>query len=34
MKDDLFRKILDLSLSILLIYTALELSGLLTYVGK
>jgi len=34
LKNDLFRKILNLSLSILLIYTAVELSGLLTYVGK
>ena len=34
LKDILFRKILNLSLSILLIYTAVGLSGILAYVGK
>ena len=34
LKDALFRKILNISLSILLIYTAVELSGLLAYVEK
>ena len=34
LKSDLFRKLLNISLFLLLIYTAVELSGILSFLGK